>query len=110
MKDNRDYNNDTKIALLEQNNDHIHKTLERIENNLILFKSDIKQEILGLENKIVGFRAEIKKEISELRDEISEVRKDSFSHFKWLICTVILFSGSPIIIESIKLIINALKS
>lgn len=85
MKSNNDYTNDTKIALLQQNNDHIHETLHRIETNL---------------NNLA----------IELRKEINDVKKESFSHFKWLVGIVIFFSGSPLITESIKLLISYLKA
>lgn len=101
--------NDVKIAILENNNFHLHETLHRIENNLIEFKTEIKNEINRVEKNTIDFKAEVKNEFSEIRKEINEVRKESLSHFRWLIGTMIIFSGSPIIVESVKLIINILR-
>lgn len=79
------HDNDIKIALLENTNGHIQQTLVRIE-----------QRLDRLESKI--------------ENGLSEVRKEGMSHFRWLMGTIIVLTSSPLIVESIKLLIKALKS
>lgn len=77
--------NDIKIALLEKDNSNINQVLTEIKNTLI-----------RLENKI--------------DNGLSEVRKEGMSHFRWLMGTIIVLTSSPLIVESIKLLVKALKS
>ena len=81
----KNHDNDIKIAILENTNGHIQQTLIRIEQRLDKMESKIE-------------------------NGLSEVKKEGMSHFRWLMGTIIVLISSPLIVESTKLLIKAVKS
>lgn len=103
--------NDTRIALLEQSITHVHETLHRIEtvmadgfNKIHAEISGVREELKGeiqdvrgdLKGEIKNLRGELKGEIKDLREEVKEVRKESWSQFKWIIGSFLFVFGSAV--------------
>ena len=72
----KEHINDIKIAVLENNSNHLHETLMRLE-------AKMDAGFIQLESKMdAGFR-DIKSELVRIENKVD-------SHFKWLLTTLIL--------------------
>lgn len=64
----------------------------------------INQTLLRLENKIDINHDKLETKIDNLSNKIDEVRKENTSHFRTTILTLLTLIGTPLLMESIKLL------
>ncbi|MGO0624769.1 hypothetical protein ACTMJF_24050, partial [Escherichia coli] len=75
---------------------------QKIDNGLLRLEKKIDDGLLRLDQKIDNGLVDVRK-------EIAEVRKENMSHFRWLVGIIVLFTSSPLIIESMKLLIKSMS-
>lgn len=93
MKAYKDDNNTTRIAVLETIAAQINQTLIRLENKMDEGFSRIDKKFDNIERKL-----------ERMDDKIDNVRKENTSHFRTTIFTILTLIGTPLLMESIKLL------
>ncbi len=66
--------------------------------------SQTSQTLIRLESKIDDGFCKIDKKIERLGDKIDNIRKENTTHFRTTIFTLLTLIGTPLLMESIKLL------
>lgn len=115
MKAFKDDSNTTRIAVLETLAQQTHQTLLRLEGKIDRLDKKFEEKIDNLEKKIDDKIDKVENKISKLDDKldskidkldikIDNIRKENTSHFRTTIFTLLTLIGTPLLIESIKLL------
>lgn len=115
MKAYKNNDHEARICILETLTAQINQTLIRLEKKIddsfFDIKSDthkhfdkIDKRFEKLENKLDSIDNKFDTKFDNLRKDITEARKENTSHFRTTILTLLTLIGTPLLLESIKLL------
>lgn len=93
MKAYKNNDHEARICVLETITAQISETLIRLEKKTDSIREDFEKQF-----------DKIDKKFEKLDDKITEIRKENTSHFRTTIFTLLTLIGTPLFMESLKLL------
>src|SRR5271165_1625917 len=95
---------ETRVAVLENAVAHIQQSLSRIENRLEMMdrRFDVSTDKMG--RQFEAMNESNNRRFETLDAKLDKMNDRTTSHFRWIIGAIIVTFGSPLFIESLKLI------